>query len=281
MVQIGELIRGLPVALKQGSLTGSISAIVEDSRRAGKGSLFIARHGTKSDGRGFVADAVSRGAVAVLTDELESLPSDVAGLACDDPAAIGAKLAERFYGNPSQALELIGITGTNGKTTTTYLIQQLLNHAGMRCGLIGTVEIDDGATRSPAELTTPPAIELSRLLRSMVDNGCQACVMEASSHALHQQRTAGLNFHIGVFTNLTGDHLDYHQTMDDYLAAKALLFESLSDDGFAVLNVDDPASRVLKGRTASRVVACSQNDTQSACWAKVRFESLDHTEVVF
>src|SRR5688572_18592645 len=120
MVQIGELIRGLPVALKQGSLSGSISAIVEDSRRASQGSLFIARNGTKNDGRGFVAEAVSRGAVAVLTDEPGPLPAGVAGLACDDPAAVGAGLAERFYGTPSQSLKLIGITGTNGKTTTAY-----------------------------------------------------------------------------------------------------------------------------------------------------------------
>src|SRR5262249_20069873 len=149
-------------------------------------------------------------------------------------------VAERFYGRPSARLTMIGVTGTNGKTTITFLVHQLLNALGVRCGLIGTVQVDDGREVAPASLTTPPAIELSRTLATMVESGCRAAVMEVSSHALHQRRAGALEFDVAVFTNLTGDHLDYHKTMDEYAAAKALLFESLPPEGAAIVNTDDP-----------------------------------------
>ncbi len=131
-----------------------------------------------------------------------------------------AELAERFHRRPSRELRLVGITGTNGKTTTAHLVHQLLQAAGIRCGLIGTVHVDDGAGPRPAELTTPAAPDLSRLLRTMVDAGCRACVMEVSSHALDQERVAALSYEGAVFTNISGDHLDYHGSMEAYVAAK-------------------------------------------------------------
>jgi UDP-N-acetylmuramoyl-L-alanyl-D-glutamate--2,6-diaminopimelate ligase len=282
-MEIRELIDHLPVRLISGSDRTRIELIVEDSRRAAPGSLFVARSGMRMDGRRFIGDAVQRGAVAILTDDVEALPQGVVGLVCDDVAETSAHIIERFHGNPSRKLTLIGITGTNGKTTTSYLIHQLLNGAGIRCGLIGTVQVDDGAPGglTPSNLTTPPAIELSRMLGTMVDHGCKACVMEASSHALHQQRAAGLHFTIGVFTNLTGDHLDYHQTMDAYFDAKAMLFEALVSDGTAIINMDDPAGASMATRTKAKVLSCSLSDASSTCHARIGRQSLNSIEARF
>jgi len=281
---IASLIDGLPVRLVRGSLECAISDITEDSRMVSPGCLFIARAGTKADGRRFVDDAIDAGAIAVLADGELDVPTNVTLLTAGDVAGVSAVLAERFFDSPSRRLTLIGVTGTNGKTTTTYLIQQLLADAALKCGLIGTVQVDDGAKREAANLTTPPAIELSRAMSRMVRNGCAACVMEASSHALHQQRTAGLQFRIGVFTNLTGDHLDYHQTMDEYLAAKAILFQRLpsaADGGVAVVNGDDPSSDAIIQRTKARMLRCSEHDAAADCFTKLHRQTLTHTESTF
>ena len=222
-------------------------------------SLFIARSGTKADGRKFIPEALRAGAVAVLTDVAEpalgrALEVPVV-VARDLPAAM-ARMAERFYGDPSSKLTLVGITGTNGKTTTAHLVHQLLNGVNIRCGLIGTVMVDDGATVAPATLTTPPATELSRTFGVMVEAACQAAVMEVSSHALDQSRVAALKFDIGIFTNLTGDHLDYHGTMDAYADAKARLFVMLPKDGCAIVNTEDAAAERMVKDCRAKVVRC-------------------------
>jgi UDP-N-acetylmuramyl-tripeptide synthetase len=191
----------------------------------------------------FIDDAIRRGASAVLTDRPVDLPESIGVLRGDDLPTLAGILAERFHGNPSHRLRLVGITGTNGKTTTAYILQYLLQCAGERCGLIGTIATDDGDQRLPSQLTTPGAMELSALLRRMVDNGCSACVMEASSHALAQGRVDALAFDAAVFTNLSGDHLDYHTDMSAYQAAKARLFEKLNPDTCAIVNGQDPAWR--------------------------------------
>lgn len=278
---ISKLIEGLPVRLARGGADPAITAVVEDSRGATPGCLFIARGGTKADGRRFIADAVRAGAAAVLTDDPASVPAGAVILQADDVALAAAFLAERFAGEPSSKLRLIGVTGTNGKTTTTYLIRHLLNRAGIRCGLIGTVQIDDGASVIPASLTTPPAVEISSLLARMVANGCDACVMETSSHALHQRRVGGLRFIGGVFTNLTGDHLDYHGTMEEYAAAKAMLFENLPRDGFAVVNIDDPTADRMIARCAVRVISCSVNERDASCVARIGRQTIRDVEVSF
>ena len=240
-----------------------ICDITEDSRTVLPGSLFVARKGEKSDGRAFVPGAIDAGAVAILTDDPAlQLPEHhrphgpVALLLAPDLALATAQLAERFYGDPSSKLTVIGVTGTNGKTTTTFLIHQMLNALGIRCGLIGTVVIDDGVEVAPASLTTPPALELSRTLARMCDAGCAAAVMEVSSHSLHQRRVGAVAFNAGVFTNLTHDHLDYHGTMEHYGAAKAMLFAALPADGVAVLNVQDPAHSQMAKATKARLVRC-------------------------
>jgi UDP-N-acetylmuramoyl-L-alanyl-D-glutamate--2,6-diaminopimelate ligase len=224
-----------------------IKGICEDSRQVQSGDLFVARAGTKTDGQKFVADAAQRGAAAVVTESRVpgcSLPQVIV----PNAAAAASALANLFYGDPSSKLKTYAITGTNGKTTTAYLIRHILAKIGYRCGLIGTVEIDDGKTRREADMTTPSAVEVARLLGTMRDRGCRAAVMETSSHALDQHRVAGVHFVGAGFTNLTGDHLDYHKTMDAYAAAKAKLFASLTHDGVAVVNADDKWSpRMVEG----------------------------------
>ncbi len=278
---IAELIRDLPVELVRGSGRSDVSEIVEDSRCASTGCLFVARAGTTLDGRAFIAEAVAGGAVAVLTDQPASVGPPVVVLACADVPLAAALLAERFCGRPSEALTLVGITGTNGKTTTAHLVHQILNRGGVRCGLVGTVRIDDGAVVTAASLTTPPAIELSRALRAMVDSGCTCAVVEASSHALDQKRTAGLRFDGAVFTNLSGDHLDYHRTFDAYAEAKAILFESIGPEGWAVVNADDPVSERMSRRCRGRVVTCGLRARDAECRAEVVRETAGGCEVVF
>ncbi len=270
-MRIDELIAGLGVRVLGGEGGGTggggrVCDITEDSRTVLPGSLFIARKGDKVDATRFIPDAIAAGAAAILTDNPNlTLPRSPASphahtpptlLYADDVPLATARLGERFYGDPSAKLRLFGVTGTNGKTTTTFLIHQLLNTLGVRCGLIGTVCIDDGVEVATASLTTPPALEISRTLARMLEAGCEAAAIEVSSHALVQRRAAGLSFDAGVFTNLTGDHLDYHADMDEYASAKALLFETLGGDAQAIVNADDPASsRMLKG-CRGRVTRC-------------------------
>ncbi len=241
--------------VRSGAATGPWPGITDDSRTVELGGLFVGRD-ESGDVCGFAGDAVSRGAAAVLVSE----SIDVSGL----PPAVGVyrvpvvgqdiagEVADAGYGSPQQKLCIVGVTGTNGKTTVAMLTQHLLRASGRKCGLLGTVWVDvgDGSPES-ATLTTPGAIELRRLLAAMVQNGCEAVVMEVSSHALDQGRTAGIHFDAAVFTNLTQDHLDYHGTMDAYAGAKAKLFTQLKPGGWAVLNADDPASEQMKEAMAS------------------------------
>lgn len=260
-MELRTLIEGLGVRAADSAALGlRVSDLTDDSRTVLPGSLFVARPGTREDGRRFIRQAVADGAIAVLTDEEGSKLVDtrhaVALIAEDVPLA-AAQLAERFHGNPTQRLRLVGVTGTNGKTTVAHLIHGIMNASGVRTGLIGTVEIDDGREVAAAEMTTPPAIELSRTFATMLDARCEAAVMEASSHALDQRRVAGLAFDIGIFTTLGTDHMDYHPTREAYLGAKRRLFEMLPKEGVAIVNADDPASKAMLEGCRARVVRCS------------------------
>jgi UDP-N-acetylmuramoyl-L-alanyl-D-glutamate--2,6-diaminopimelate ligase len=215
-----------------------VRSVQEDSRKIQPGDLFVARPGTKSDGAKYAADAQARGAVAVVTQQSIggcTLPQ----LVVPDAAHAASLLAHAFYGDPSRQLRVLGVTGTKGKTTATYLLRHLLNKARNKCGVIGTVEIDDGQTSREADQTTPSATEVAQTLGAMRDHGCKAGAIEVSSHALDQGRVAGVRFAGAGFTNLTGDHMDYHQTMENYAAAKARLFEGLPEDAVAVVNAHD------------------------------------------
>lgn len=278
-MRIKDLTEGLPVRPARGSGDLDVAVIVEDSRMASPGCLFIARPGTETDGRRFAADAVANGAVAVVTDDPSCVPASAAALVADYVPIAAALLAERFFGHPSRRLKLVGVTGTNGKTTIVHLVHQILNRVGIKTGLMGTIHTDDGRGLHPSMLTTPPAIEISRTMARMVKNGCQACVMEASSHALEQSRTSGLEFDGGVFSNLSGDHLDYHRTMDDYARAKSRLFAALPASGWAVVNGDDAASDIMIGRCDCPVTITSMIDARAVCYARVRSFSINATQV--
>ena len=225
-----------------------VTGVTEDSRQVRPGHVFVARGGTVTDGAKYVDDAVARGAVAVVSSTpIGRCPVPV--VVVPDAGAATSALAHAFHGHPSAGdrLKLLGVTGTNGKTTVAYLLRHVLNGFGLRCGLVGTVEVDDGQSRWESAMTTPAAVEVAGLLARMRDRGCRACAMEVSSHSLHQGRVAGATFAGAAFTNLTGDHLDYHGTMDAYAAAKATLFASLAADAVAAVNADDKwADRMVR-----------------------------------
>lgn len=239
--------------------------ITDDSRAVQPGTLFVARSGTRSDGRAFVADALARGAAAVLFRGEDPCPAtggpgDAVRIPVPegtDLARLAGALAARLEGSPSEWMKVVGITGTNGKTTMAFLVQQFVRAAGERCGVIGTVVVDDGAVAEPANLTTPGGIELARAMGRMVRNGCAACAMEVSSHALDQGRADSVGFKVAVFSNLTGDHLDYHKTMEAYAAAKARLFAMLPADGTAIVNADDPWHASMVADCRARVLRCA------------------------
>jgi len=288
-MKLAELIKGLPIEPIRGSVSAEITGIAEDSRRATAQCLFAARSGLQTDGLDFVGDAVAAGASAVLVPHgaTVDVPETVTVLTAPDVAAVLGPLAERLWSRPSEALRLVGVTGTNGKTTVSHLIHHILDTSGLRCGLIGTVRIDDGTRDQKAtvttmsSMTTPPAVDISPTLATMVAHDCLAAVLEVSSHALHQQRTAGLAFDVGVFTNLSGDHLDYHETLDAYADAKAMLFRSLPATGYAVINIDDPASSRMIADCAAQPLTCSLTDRRAECFAEIGRQTISRVEAIF
>ena len=232
----------------------TIEGIAHDSREVRPGFLFAALRGLTHDGHDFIDDAAGRGAVAVMVDRPAAAPSGLTVVRVADSRRALGQISAAFYGHPSRHLKTIGVTGTNGKGATTFLVDAILRRAGRPCGIIGTMGVVIGGTIEPTDRTTPEAPALQRSLRTMVDRGCQYAAVEVASHALAMERVAGCHFDAGVFTNLTRDHLDFHKSMEAYLAAKSRLFAGLSDDGWTVLNADDPAAAVLRRVTRARVM---------------------------
>ncbi|HEV2292673.1 MAG TPA: UDP-N-acetylmuramoyl-L-alanyl-D-glutamate--2,6-diaminopimelate ligase [Tepidisphaeraceae bacterium] len=254
MLSLHALLRQFDPQFSLSSVPDSeVTGVREDSRLVTPGDLFVARGGTKTDGAKYIADAKARGAVAVVCES--KIPSSpLPCVVVKDAGAAASVLANLYHGSPSTMMRVFGVTGTNGKTTTTYLIRHLLAKVNQRCGMIGTVEIDDGRTRREAEMTTPAACDIAALLATMSNKGCRAVAMETSSHALDQGRVAGVQFAGAAFTNLTGDHLDYHKTMEHYAAAKAELFASLDAEAVAVVNADDKWSDRMIQDCCSRII---------------------------
>jgi len=248
MKKLKALLKDLPEAVLRGNKENTITGLCAHSKLAAPGNLFIAKKGLQVDGNRFVQEAVNAGAVAVLSDLYDPfLPPHVTQIVHPDVATAEALLAAAYYENPDQQLFLAGVTGTNGKTTTTFMLRHLLSENKHPCGLIGTVEWDLGQKIQPALQTTPDCITNCRLLREMIQGGCRGAVMEVSSHGIDQGRVRKLEFDAVVFTNLTQDHLDYHLTMENYGAVKARLFSSLGEhskakawEKTAVVNIDSP-----------------------------------------
>src|SRR5687768_10803492 len=230
-----------------------VRSLAYDSRRVEPGALFVALKGLKATGADFAAEAIARGAVAVMAEQSSPGGVSVPWIEVADARIGMAILADEFYGHPSRSMRVIGITGTNGKTTTAYLMRAVFEAAGSKCGLLGTVTYSVGDEELPALRTTPEAPDVQRMFRQMVDAGCRACVMEVSSHALALRRVDETSFAAAVFTNLTRDHLDYHGDMESYFNAKRRLFDMLPPGAPSVINADDPRGESLR-KTVSNPV---------------------------
>jgi UDP-N-acetylmuramoyl-L-alanyl-D-glutamate--2,6-diaminopimelate ligase len=240
--------------MKLASLPGvDIRGLAYDSRQVKPGDVFIALKGLKAAGVDFASDAIRSGAVAVVAEREPDEDIAVPWVIVPDARAAMASMAAELYGHPSRSMQVVGITGTNGKTTTAYLLRAVFESAGKKCGLLGTVAYSIGDQELPAARTTPEAPDVQRMFRQMVDAGCRACVMEVSSHALALRRVDDSVFAAAVFTNLTRDHLDYHGNMESYFAAKRRLFDMLPPGAPAVINLDDPRGDSLRKAVSTPV----------------------------
>lgn len=242
---LSKLLESAGVAVRQRAGDTEVTEVVADSRRCRGGSCFVAVRGAKQDAHRFIPAAVLSGCSAVVCEDASAIPSGTPVAVVDNSRVAVARLAQAVRGWPARRLTCIGVTGTNGKSTTTCLIRDILQAADFCPGLLGTLTYETGGRIVEADQTTPDPLTLADMTAEMVAAGMTHLVMEASSHALHQDRCAGLEFRVGVFTNLTGDHLDYHGTMAEYLRVKRRLFEGMTAGATAVLNLDDPASQSL------------------------------------
>ena len=254
MKRLSEILRQTPVREVFGDGERPVGGLTYDSRAVKPGDCFFAVRGTQADGHAFIPAAVAAGAAAVVCEQLPADPAPgVTYVAVPDSAGAMADLAAAFYDYPSRELKLVGITGTNGKTTTATLLYDLVRALGYKAGLISTVVYRIEGREVEATHTTPDSIRLNALMREMADAGCEFCFMECSSHAIVQERTRGLSFAGGIFSNITHDHLDYHKTFAEYIRAKKRFFDMLPAGSFALTNLDDRNGRVMVQNTAAAV----------------------------
>ncbi len=256
-MNLTDLLSSLPEKKIYGPVDGEITAIAYDSRRLNSGDLFVAIRGLQSDGHQYIPEAIAGGAAAVVVDR-EEIHGSVTTIQVNDSRKALALLSARWFDHPARKLRLVGITGTDGKTTTAYLVHALLHEAGYGTGLIGTVVTRIGRNDRPSSYTTPESLELHQALAGMVSQGDTFAVMEVSSHALAMDRVFDIPFELAIFTNLSRDHLDFHGDFEHYRDAKALLFERLHGPrARAVINLDDPSASFFRGRTAVPVITFS------------------------
>src|ERR1700726_4859118 len=256
-MQLKTLAGAIPVRQVIGPLDRAVESIAYDSRRVQRNGLFVALRGEKNDGHEFIGQAIEKGASVIVAEREEKNPR-VTWLVVENTRTALADLAATFYGLPARRLKVAAVTGTNGKTTTAFLIKHICEKAGMRCGLLGTVRYEIGERVLPAARTTPESLDLQELLSQIANAGCRGAAMEVSSHALAQERTRGIEWDVAVFTNLTQDHLDYHGTMKNYFDAKEKLFEQLAQQQkkkkpVAVINIDDRYGQRLVARIDKKV----------------------------
>jgi len=278
-MKINELIQGISAIEINGDTGKEISSVSFDNRKVERNGLFIAIRGTAVDGHRFIPAAIEAGAIAVVCEELPDLPSEsVCWIRVKDSRTALAALASAFYAYPSEELKLIGVTGTNGKTTIATLLFKLFRGLGYKAGLLSTVEVMIEDRIYPSTHTTPDPLQLNRLLREMVESGCEYCFMEVSSHAAAQHRISSLVFRGGIFTNLTHDHLDYHPSFRDYLEAKKSFFDQLGPDAFALTNADDKNGRVMLQNTRAMTKTYGVR-TMADFRARIIEEHIDGTEL--
>jgi UDP-N-acetylmuramoyl-L-alanyl-D-glutamate--2,6-diaminopimelate ligase len=257
-MELTELINKINISQIIGEVQRQdVTGIFYDSRKVKSGSVFVAIKGFKSDGHKFILDAINNGAIAVILEDNNSVPDEIfihnrkAKMLVRDTRIALAQASNYFFKEPSNKLKLIGITGTNGKTTTTYFLKSIIENAGYKAGLLGTISNYIGSKEINASLTTPESNDLNELLYEMINQGCSYTIMEVSSHSLVLKRVYGLNFRTAIFTNITSDHLDFHITLEEYFKAKKILFDSLSENSNIVYNADDEnGSKIIKDSKA-------------------------------
>ena len=253
-MKLENLVKGLDVLEVKGDLQREIGGVQIDSRRVADGDLFIAVNGTMADGHNYINKAVESGAVAVLCEVIHADASaDVTYIKVNKTEQVVGQVATTFYGNPTEKLRLVGVTGTNGKTTIATVLYEMFRRMGHKAGLLSTVVNYIDGEAIPTEHTTPDPITLNALLARMVEAGCEYAFMEVSSHSVVQNRIGGLKFAGGLFTNITRDHLDYHKTFDNYIKAKKQFFDNLPADSFAITNIDDKNGMVMMQNTKVHV----------------------------
>ncbi len=262
-MKLERIIQGSGVIAVEGDRHTEIASVCNDSRKAAPGSLFVAVKGFSSDGHKYIASVVKAGASAIVCEDIETAREQLAG--AKDVALVQVEssrhalaiIAANFYDNPSEKLTLVGITGTNGKTTTVTLLHRMFTALGYNCGLLSTIANYVGNKGTEAVNTTSDPLTINSLMAEMVDAGCEYCFMEVSSIGVEQERVAGLKFKVGIFSNLTHDHLDYHKTFAEYLRCKKLFFDTLPSDAYAITNIDDRNGMVMMQNTKAQVVTYS------------------------
>lgn len=257
-MKLEKLLHSINALEIKGSTGREISGIAFDSRKLEKGFVFVAQRGVHVDGHQYIPAAVAKGVAAVVGEEFPGeINPEVTYIKVDDAGKALGNLASAFYGFPSRKIKVIGVTGTNGKTSIATLLYKLFMQLGYKVGLISTISYRINETEETASHTTPDALKIQQLLSGMVDAGCDYCFMEVSSHAVHQKRIAGIHFSGAVFTNITHDHLDYHKTFTEYIKAKKGFFDNLPEEAFALINIDDKNGPVMVQNTKARKVTCS------------------------
>ena len=257
---LDRIIEGCNVGAVRGNLSTEIRSVCNDSRKVAPGALFVAVKGFASDGHNYIDSVVSKGATAIIYEDeskVSNVPENIALVQVKSSRYALAIAAANFYDNPSRKLTLVGITGTNGKTTTVTLLHRMFTSLGYSCGLLSTIANYVGNRGSEAVNTTSDPLTINSLLNEMVNEGCEYCFMEVSSIGVEQDRVAGLHFKAGIFSNLTHDHLDYHKTFAEYLRCKKLFFDTLPKDAFAITNVDDRNGMVMSQNTKAKVITYS------------------------
>ena len=264
-MKLDRIISGSGCTVTSGNGLAEVSAVCNDSRQVGPGSLFVAVKGYAIDGHSFIATAVEKGASVIVYEDSEALESQMGKVSAEGVTLVKAEssryalaiIAANFYDNPSEKLTLVGITGTNGKTTTVTLLHRMFTAMGYSCGLLSTIANYVGTKGTEAVNTTSDPLTINSLLAEMVEAGCEYCFMEVSSIGVEQDRVAGLKFKVGIFSNLTHDHLDYHKTFAEYLRCKKMFFDTLPADAYAITNIDDRNGLVMVQNTKAEVVTYS------------------------
>lgn len=278
-MELTDLINNLNVIQVAGDVQRKeISKIVYDSREVTSCSIFVAIRGFKTDGHNFIIDAINRGADAIILDNNSIIPEEifihrnVTKILVKDSRIALAELSKGFYKDPSSKINLIGITGTNGKTTTSWLIKNILDYCGIKSGLIGTIANYIGEEKIQSKLTTPESSDLNYLFHQMIINQCKSVVMEVSSHSLALNRTYGLNYKFAIFTNITIEHLDFHETFENYLEAKKILFDRLNEEAIAIINSDDENSKAMIKDCNAKIISYGKSNSANYVLSDVNFD---------